>query len=298
MSRMINGGELSDVLRVEGVNASGFGTIGKLVMKDSRLTIEAKAIYSYFCSYAGAGSTAFPKVSLILKDLQISKDRYYRHFKLLSVCNYIETTQEKSNSGKFFRNVYTLISKPCPQNKEADTPCPCFEDTENPDTENKDTNINSISFKINSIKNKQYKSVCQSNDTANIKKDGTDRTDLSSLLFLIHNKKDPKSDPKFDKVQYEFLLQQSQVEEFESLPEQAFITDALASWCAGYWDNNKPRNVIYSVLENISFFACEKAIEATLRGIHEGRIKNPVDYFRTCLYNACMEDVQNRDNAK
>ncbi len=38
-----------NILEIEGINAKGFGTIAKLVMIDQRLTIESKAIYSYFC---------------------------------------------------------------------------------------------------------------------------------------------------------------------------------------------------------------------------------------------------------
>ena len=38
----------------------GYGHIAKLVMKDKDLTVEAKAIYSYIASYAGASDTAYP----------------------------------------------------------------------------------------------------------------------------------------------------------------------------------------------------------------------------------------------
>ena len=69
-----------DLLQVQGRMALGYGIIPKLAMQDQRLTIEAKAIYSYFCSYAGAGTTAFPGRNKILHDLKISKDRYYNHF--------------------------------------------------------------------------------------------------------------------------------------------------------------------------------------------------------------------------
>lgn len=43
----------------------GYGHIAKLVMKDKDLTVEAKAIYSYIASYAGASDTAYPSVDLI-----------------------------------------------------------------------------------------------------------------------------------------------------------------------------------------------------------------------------------------
>jgi DNA replication protein DnaD len=144
--------KFTNILEVEGINAQGFGTIAKMVMLDQRLTIEAKAIYSYFCSYAGGGSTAFPSVSKIVYDLKISKDRYYKHFKLLVECGYITIRQTK-DKGKFANNIYRIMSNPvsCPQNEEMDSPCPENSDKENSDTGNQETNINNIN--INNFNN-------------------------------------------------------------------------------------------------------------------------------------------------
>lgn len=108
---------LTDILEVEGVNAKGFGTIPKLVMKDSRLTIQAKAIYAYFCSYAGSGNTAFPGIKTILEDLQVSKNTYYKHFDLLKECGYIKVDQEKNiKTGQFKRNIYRMVANPVEEN--------------------------------------------------------------------------------------------------------------------------------------------------------------------------------------
>ncbi len=144
--------KFTNILEVEGINAQGFGMIAKMVMLDQRLTIEAKAIYSYFCSYAGGGSTAFPSLSKIVYDLKISKDRYYKHFKLLVECGYITIRQTK-DKGKFANNIYRIMSNPvsCPQNEEMDSPCPENSDKENSDTGNQDTNINNIN--INNFNN-------------------------------------------------------------------------------------------------------------------------------------------------
>jgi hypothetical protein len=97
-----------DEIRVQGINSKGFGIIPKIVMQDLRLTIEAKAIYAYFASYAGAGKQAFPGREKILYDLNISEKRYYSHFKLLKVHGYIEVEQIKKN-GSYARNLYTLM---------------------------------------------------------------------------------------------------------------------------------------------------------------------------------------------
>ena len=104
-----------DELKVEGVNFLGFGVIPKKVMLDQELTCEAKAIYAYFCSYAGSGNTAFPGYKKIISDLKINKDSYYKHLKLLVEQGFIKIEQKhlKSGIGKgFANNVYTLIAFP------------------------------------------------------------------------------------------------------------------------------------------------------------------------------------------
>jgi hypothetical protein len=165
----------SDVLQVQGRMTLGYGIIPKLVMQDQRLTIEAKAIYSYFCSFAGAGTTAFPSRSKILYDLKISEDRYYRHFNLLKKCGYILVEQKSDASGKFKRNIYTLVEMlplepttptspdeplpPYPQNKGTE-PYPYYPGTDEPDTENKGIKNNSLNIN-NSIINKSSQSQRQ-----------------------------------------------------------------------------------------------------------------------------------------
>lgn len=116
--------DFKDILRVEGINSKGFGIIPKIVMQDRRLTRDAKAIYAYFRSYAGAGTTAFPSVSKICYDLCFgSEDTYRKHFKLLTKYGYIAVQQERAKKGEkdkegntigglFKHNIYTLVEKP------------------------------------------------------------------------------------------------------------------------------------------------------------------------------------------
>ena len=99
------------------INSKGFGIVPKLVMQNRRLTTEAKAIYSYFCSYAGAGRTAFPSRNKIVFDLGMSIKRYYKHFNLLKEHIYIRVKQEHKD-GRLQRNIYTLADKiQCSQNE-------------------------------------------------------------------------------------------------------------------------------------------------------------------------------------
>ncbi len=138
---------LVDEIRIEGVNARGFGTIPKIVMKDRRLPIQAKAIYAYFCSYAGSGNTAFPGRDTIVKDLGVNKDTYYKYLEELKKYDYVRVGQKRS-TGKYKRNVYILVANPKNVIREGFSPCPKFSDTANQpclkssDTVISDTNIN------------------------------------------------------------------------------------------------------------------------------------------------------------
>lgn len=97
----------SDELKLVGVMEKGYGIIPKLVMKDKELSVEAKSIYAYFCSYAGAGNTAFPSVELICSDLNMSDKRFRRHREVLVEKGYLKIRRYRTENG-FSKNVYTL----------------------------------------------------------------------------------------------------------------------------------------------------------------------------------------------
>ena len=100
----------TDFLVFESVAAHGFGTVPKVVMLDSGLTPQAKAIYAYFASFSGAGTTAFPRRTTIMRELRIgSMGTYYQHFNLLVDHGYITVEQQKSN-GRFDICIYHLNS--------------------------------------------------------------------------------------------------------------------------------------------------------------------------------------------
>lgn len=101
--------DMKDQLKVEGVNCKGFGIIPKAVMLDLELSIEAKTIYSYFCSLAGNGTTAFPGRDTIINHLKISKEYYYKNFNQLTEQGFVKVERV----GEFpYKNVYTLINNP------------------------------------------------------------------------------------------------------------------------------------------------------------------------------------------
>ena len=112
----------NNFIQINGIMSQGYGFSPKAVMTDTRLTIEAKAIYAYMSSFAGAGLNSFPSVKLQLSELCISEKRYYKHRKLLEDLGYItiKQTRTKLESGKVVndKNIYTLEQFPTPKPKE------------------------------------------------------------------------------------------------------------------------------------------------------------------------------------
>lgn len=140
------------------VLSKGYGIVSKLAMIDPDLSIEAKAIYAYFCSFTGKGNTAFPSISKILTDLKIGEDRYYKHLKLLKDKEYISVEKTKTNNNRFFKNVYTI-------NLAVKFPIPYIRGTENMGTNNNilnNNNTNSINNNIEEEENlldDEYKTI-------------------------------------------------------------------------------------------------------------------------------------------
>lgn len=137
---------------------NGYGLIAKKVMKDSNLSLSAKAIYSYLCAYAGNESSAFPSVKLINHELGISKDTFYKYMKELTDKAYIVVSQRRAEKGKFSHNIYSIEAVPCPKSPDTDLPDTTPPDTVFPDTtSNNTTNNNSTSNSSNCCSNKELK---------------------------------------------------------------------------------------------------------------------------------------------
>lgn len=100
---------MSNNVFADGIFSQGFGFSPKLLMKDKNLTIEAKAIYAYLASYAGAGMSAFPSVDLICHDLSVTRQRYTKHRDLLVKHGYIRVEQQRNSTG-FGKNLFVLVN--------------------------------------------------------------------------------------------------------------------------------------------------------------------------------------------
>lgn len=127
------------------INSQGYGTIPKLVMQDRSLSIGAKAVYAYFCSYTGTGDSCFPSREKICYDLDLNKDTYTKYRNELSERGYIKIEQIKDGV-KFSHNIYTLcdVVPSCPVFSDTRISDPKLSDPKEPDTNNNNTNNNNI----------------------------------------------------------------------------------------------------------------------------------------------------------
>ena len=101
---------MQDILRASGIYKTGYGTVSKLAIFDKEISIGAKGLYCYFCSYAGSGDTAFPYRTRICEELNVSEKTYQSYLRELVNHSYITVEQKKRNN-KFSYNVYTIINK-------------------------------------------------------------------------------------------------------------------------------------------------------------------------------------------
>lgn len=121
------------LLAIDGINANGYGFIPKLIMRDSRLSIKAKALIAFFYSLVQAGFSAYPHRNTIYTFLNISKNIYYSALNQLVEYGYISIKQRHDKSGRFSVNDYILNSNPKAEIEEkivseAGSPCPKNED--------------------------------------------------------------------------------------------------------------------------------------------------------------------------
>lgn len=86
---------------------TGYGLVFKNVLKRNDIDIEAKALYAYLSSYAGSDTKAFPGVSLICHDLNISEKRFQKYRKQLESIGVITIERKRTGNG-FSKNIYTI----------------------------------------------------------------------------------------------------------------------------------------------------------------------------------------------
>ncbi|MBV4417168.1 helix-turn-helix domain-containing protein [Clostridium tyrobutyricum] len=135
----------------------GYGFVAKKVMKDKNISVGARCLYAYLCTYVDSksGSTnSFPGREKICYELKINKNTFTKYKNELTENGYIVITQNRKNK-KYGNNIYSIESiQQCPKKQDTEK-----QDTEKQDTEkvdSKSTSIKSTSIKSTSIYTKDF----------------------------------------------------------------------------------------------------------------------------------------------
>lgn len=172
---------MSDEIKTD---ITGYGLVFKSVLKRNDVDAEAKALYAYLSSYAGSDTKAFPGVSLICHDLNISEKRFQKYRKQLENAGVITINRKRTDNG-FSKNIYTINHKSVPSH---------FVPVENLPVRklpvgNDVTKNNSI--KNNSIKNNNFKNNSATNVASELEIQLT--REFEYWYNLYDKKKDRKS---------------------------------------------------------------------------------------------------------
>ncbi len=273
----------SDILQVEGINSKGFGILPKLVMQDRRLSCTAKAIYGYFCSFAGAGKQAFPRVTRIMADLGLCKTAYYRHFNQLRDLGYIMAQQERRN-GKLTHNIYTLMQTvqgadiPCPKKQETDAIssndlCPIKQPPVKQPPIKQDTR------NINNLKNKQSLKI--NSQSCPHSRDGQDVADAKAVGDCIEA---IKHRIHYDGLETAHAGNIELVDEIVSVIADAMLSDSPTVRIDG---EDKPRALVKHTLNGLGYWDIGLVVEQ-FRSCTE-RISKKRRYLLSMLYNVRHE---------
>lgn len=170
----------------------GYGIVAKVVMRDKDLSPEAKAIYSYICSFAGSGTTAFPGADLMMHELNLGKNRFYKFRKELEENGYITVIKQR-NGNRREKNIYMLNTEPVKvkkvehlQNEDIQNEGIQIEEVQSEDIQNEPSNSNSLnsnSLNSNSSISNNYNNK---NSSSCLNKDIYDFYSKSGFGLLNH----------------------------------------------------------------------------------------------------------------
>lgn len=296
--------ELTDILEVNGVNAKGYGIVPKIVMQDTRLTIQSKAIYAYFCSYAGAGTQAFPSQRKIMYDLGIgSAKTLKKHLNLLNQYGYIKIKQTRKSDGTFNNNIYTLVTNPKCKTSQSLIESDSKPIGNNCPTDKKEEEI--PQGKNYGTVKKPYRQNYGNNNNSNIKL--TDNINNQSINHETNKKKidgliDNKLMYKIEQKEIDKKIKELELSNvYPDLVVQA-ITDALnyiyrANKSIGTFHHTKETR--QKLFKNIDI---EIINTATYQFAQAENVKNSIAYLSSCIYNALYQknadklNIQNQIN--
>lgn len=91
----------------------GYGSMPKIVAKDSSISNKARGFYAYHATFANTNGDAFPSREKCLYDLNISKNSYTKYIKELSGRGYITAIRERDKkTGQMTNTTFKLNAFP------------------------------------------------------------------------------------------------------------------------------------------------------------------------------------------
>jgi len=244
---------------IQVVQDTGYGMVSKTVTRNKNISLQAKGIYAYLCGFAGVSNQAYPSVKLMVNELGISKDTFYKYIKELTEIGVITVLKTQGEKGKFGHNIYQINEvniinvenkdfQPCPkspdtvewngENKNIENkpfyPCPKSPDTVTPDTVNQDTIINN-----NIINNSSSSSGLDKKFTDEVIKTWNSLKGLPKLTTLTKGTK-----------RYKNLLARVKETSEEEVINAIKYIDCLGDWVRGKGDQNWTMTFEWAVLPN------------------------------------------------
>ena len=320
----MNEKETEDTISIQGLQAFGYGLIPKAVMIDAELPIVAKAIYALYCTLTGAGTTTAPKRDFILHALGISKNVFTSYKAKLIEKDYIRCDQ-REGKGTYSSSRVLIVELPNSENGsdrgEEPLPCPTFEGStlckteesfepcpRNEGTENTPCPI----FDGTEIDEPCHKNECTENEGTRNNKERINFSSHSPSIYMQENQKDSTGRmEKEERSVFEDSIRKmtawyAEEHDFEEdkLAFHNLFVEALADLLSTGLSSTKMSISAASVQEKLQNFIdttgdeweeekepiipelITDAIDAFIKGCKVSRIKNPLLYMKTCIWNA------------
>lgn len=102
---------MSKDFKLNGIYSKGYGTIAKSVMQDRNISIKAKGLYAYLCSFSGKCGSCYPSRSKICYDLNINNNTLSKYIKELVNSGYISTNKKRNDNGMWCETIYKIENK-------------------------------------------------------------------------------------------------------------------------------------------------------------------------------------------
>ena len=87
---------------------AAYGIVPQAVMRDKQLSLEAKAIYAYLCTFADTKGECYPSAEIMFAELRITAQRFFKYRKELQESGLVSVQKIRGDTGRYEKTVYTL----------------------------------------------------------------------------------------------------------------------------------------------------------------------------------------------